>query len=64
MIEKPKGARVAGAQQRGRDTQNEAGEAGKSHISQGLAGLEEETGFYSWLIGKPLQGPKEGGDSI
>lgn len=47
---------------RGKDIQDEAGEVGKGHITQGPAGYKEDTGFYSWWGGKPLQGSKERSD--
>ena len=48
---------------RGRDIQDEAREVGKGHIMWDLKGLEEAR-FLSPLIGKPLQGLRERGDSI
>ena len=66
MIERPKGAHVAGARMMNERKRHPGGGrgVGKAHVTWGLTGLEEETGFYLRVIGKPLQGLKERGDSI
>lgn len=65
-IERPKGVHVAGAHTMNERKRHPGGGrgVGKGHVTWGLAGLEEETGFYSRVIGKPLQSLKERGGSI